>query len=85
MPFSGFSGLGEFRVLPPVEDFIMPRTKRWPGATQEDPPSKKEEEPPLGDRAFPVKGLELIIKTILCCVVPSAFRPGFLMPLPISP
>ena len=26
--------------MPPVEDF-MPRTKRGPGATQEDPPSKR--------------------------------------------
>ena len=40
-PF-GFTRSGEFRVLPPVEDFIIPRTKRGPGATQEDPPSKRE-------------------------------------------
>ena len=36
----GFPRREVFRVLPPVEDFIMPRTKRGPGATQEDPPSK---------------------------------------------
>ena len=28
-------------MLPPVEDFIMPRTKREQGATQEDPSSKR--------------------------------------------
>ena len=29
--------------MPPVEDFIMPRTKRAPGASQEDLPSKRGE------------------------------------------
>ena len=28
-------------MLPPVEEFIMPRTKRGPAATQGDPPFKR--------------------------------------------
>ena len=40
-PSFGFSRLGAFRVLPPIKDFTSPRTKRGPGETQGDPPSKR--------------------------------------------
>ena len=37
----------EFRLLPPVDYFIMPRTKRGPAATQEDPPPNRKPPKPL--------------------------------------
>ena len=37
----------EFRLLAPVDYFVMPRTKRGPGATQEDPPLNPETPKPL--------------------------------------
>ena len=49
-------------------------------------PLPKEEEGPLrGGRAVPAKGCQLPMKTLLCCVKPLAFRPGFPIPLPTSP
>ena len=49
-------------------------------------PLPKEEEGALtADRAVPARGFQLPMKTILCCAMPLAFRPGFPIPLPTSP
>ena len=71
--------------MPPVEDLVMPRTKRGPGMTQEDPLLKEEKGPLPGDRAGPAKGIQLLPKTILYCLMPLAFRRGSPIPLPTLP